>query len=123
MDRLVIISVSTAIYLVIWGISVASSGASARVHAVDAAGLFAAFWIPAQFVTRPEVLRLQWRLVLACILGGTFLWDVLSALVIAKRELFMGAIVVYPGAIAVLTTALLCHSMLTLALRNGLTNR
>ena len=93
MARLVATVVSTTIYLMIFGVVVAFSGAPPRVHAVNALGLLLAFWIPAQFVTRPEMLRSHLRVVLPFILVGTLQWDVLSAVVISKRDFFWGAIV------------------------------
>ena len=112
---------ATAIYVAIMGIAVASSGAPPGVHAVDAIGLCAAFWIPAQFVTRPVDVRSQWRVVLGCIVGGTLIWDVLSAYVIVKRELFWAAFIVYPMALVVFTALLLFHGTIAVAVHNGLT--
>ncbi len=43
---------ATVIWAVIFGANVALSGAPFRVHAVDAAALLVAFWIPALFLDR-----------------------------------------------------------------------
>lgn len=122
MNRLAALGVSSVFYLVVLGASWTLWGAPVRVHVVDATALLIAFWIPAQFITDPQAFLRRWPLVLCCSLAGTFLWDILATLVMVKRELFMGAILLYPGAIAAFGTLLLVSSAVTSALRRGLTN-
>jgi hypothetical protein len=55
----------------------------------------------------------KWQCALCCILGGTLVWDILTTLVIGKREFFMGAIVLYPGAVLVFGSLLLVSAALT----------
>ena len=70
------------------------SGAPLRVHAVDVIAFFGAFVVPSVLAFN---LSLK-KKVLAWIIGGAiglFLWDVGSAYVIVKRELFMGWPILY----------------------------
>ncbi len=66
-----------------------------RVHAVDISAFFIAFVVPGVLGFN---LSLKKQLVTWLVGGiiGLFLWDVGSAYVIVKRELFMGWPILYP---------------------------
>ena len=123
MQRLIRVLVPTVIAAVVVAAGWRLSGAPARVHMVEAVGVILAFWLPAQFISRPDALLRKWPLALCCILGGTLVWDILTTLVIAKREFLMGAILLYPGAVVVFGSLLLVSAALTAALDQGLTRR
>ena len=84
------------IFLILSGLSLLFwSGAPVRVHAVDITAFFIAFVIPGllAFNLSPKKQLAIW------FVGGVvglFLWDVGSAYVIVKRELFMGWPILYP---------------------------
>jgi hypothetical protein len=75
--------------LLIW------NGPPLRVHAVDITAFFFAFVVPGLLAlyTGPKKEVIVWLLGGAV---GIFLWDAGSALVMLKRELFMGWYVLYP---------------------------
>ena len=123
MERLIRVMVPTLIAAAVVVAGGTLSGAPAPVHIVEAVGVVLSFWLPAQFISRPETLLRKWPLALCCIIGGTLVWDILTTLVIAKREFLMGAIVLYPGAVVVFGILLLVSAGLTAALNQGLTRR
>lgn len=100
MQRLICFAIPTMTAVGIITLGWTSSGAPARVHVIDAIGVTLAFLLPALFADRPATLRRRWPLMLLCIVGGTLVWDFLSAQV-RKREFFMGGMVLYPGAVLV----------------------
>ena len=84
-----------AVFVFLSMISLLISGAPVRVHLVDIAAFFLAFVVTGllafHFGRKNQVL--VW------LIGGgigLFLWDVGSAFVIVKRELFMGWFFLYP---------------------------
>jgi hypothetical protein len=81
-----------------------------------AVGVILAFWLPALFVNRPDMLRRRCVLAICCILGGTLVWDILSAQVIVKRDFFTGGVLLYPGAVVVSGTLLFLCAALTHAI-------
>src|SRR5207249_5916658 len=89
--------VATGIYTVVVATTIAVSGAPATVHAVDALGFLIAFWIPAQFVGSVPDLKRRMMPSAILILLGCLTWDVLSAIVISKREFLRAAPFVYGG--------------------------
>lgn len=78
--------------LLIW------NGPPLRVHAVDIAAFFLAFVVPGLLGSYVGCNSFK-KVVMVWLLGGLiglFLWDAGSALVIVKRELFMGWYILYP---------------------------
>lgn len=87
---------SFSIFTVLSAFSVALSGAPARVHAVNIGCFFVAFVAGTILAERragnlPD--HVIWLLLGAV---GLLLWDILSAFVVVKAEVFMGWYVLYP---------------------------
>jgi hypothetical protein len=83
------------IFFILSVISIIISGAPIRVHIVDVSALFIAFAAPALIALNREI-KTQLCIWLLGAFVGVFIWDVLSAYVIAKREIFRGWYIVYP---------------------------
>ena len=83
------------IFLILSAISIAISGAPIRVHAVDIAALFVAFAAPGLTALNKETKTQLYIWLLGAVIG-LFVWDVLSACVIVKREIFIGWYIIYP---------------------------
>ena len=109
--------VASAIWATLIGATVAASGAPFRVQLVDAVGLFIAFWLPAQWVAAPHDVERRLLLCAGFILFGCFVWDVLSTVVVAKRELFMGAPLVYGGGFVLFAGLLGIHGAIVSSIR------
>jgi hypothetical protein len=105
------IFVPTVIYCFLLIIFFVTSGAALRVHIVDALSLFVAFWIPAGFVRSLSDIRVKLKIILPIILLGILVWDLLSSVVITKREFFREAHVVYPLGILTMMTLLVIHAL------------
>ncbi len=72
------------------------SDAPLRVHLADALGVALAFWIPAMMVRSWNDLKERVLFFAAFVVGGTLIWDVVTAVVIVKRDFLMGGVIVYP---------------------------
>ncbi len=83
------------IFIIFSAISIAISGAPIRVHVVDISALFIAFVAPG-FIARNKEIKTQFYIWLLGAVIGLFAWDILSAYIIAKREIFMGWFIIYP---------------------------
>jgi hypothetical protein len=70
-------------------------GAPLRVHVIDITAFFVAFVIPSVLAFDLS-LKKQLAIWLVGGTAGLFLWDIGSAYVIVKRELFMGWPILYP---------------------------
>jgi hypothetical protein len=79
------------------------SDALFKVHAIDVSALLFAFCVPGLVaINKGKIAQLQTWLFGALI--GLLYWDAASAVVIAKREMFMGWYIVYPiGAVAIVS--------------------
>jgi hypothetical protein len=72
------------------------SGAPIRVNLVDIASFFIAFVVPGMLAFHLNRMN---QVIMVWLVGGgigLFMWDVVSTLVIVKRELFMGWYILYP---------------------------
>ena len=95
------------IFILLSLISLVISGAPLRVHAVDISALFIAFVLPGLFTNKKENKKQIYIWLFGGVVGLLY-WDALSALVIGKREIFMGWYIVYPvGILAILLLQLL----------------
>lgn len=82
--------------------SIVISGAPLRVHAVNISALLIAFVIPS-LISKYKANKKQIYIWLFGGIIGLLYWDVLSAFVIVKREIFVGWYIVYPaGIVAIL---------------------
>jgi len=81
--------------------SILISGAPFKVHVVDISALFIAFVIPGLIASTKKAKRPIYIWLVGSIIGLLF-WDVFSAYVIVKREIFMGWYFVYPIGVTML---------------------
>jgi hypothetical protein len=92
------LAVPSFLFAILAGVSLAVSGAPARVHLLDLVALAAAFWAPAVTAGNIDGLRRRWPICLLLILSGCTLGDATKSLVIAKAgmlDILTGAPWVY----------------------------
>lgn len=75
------------------------TGAPLKVHVVDISALFISLVIPALIANFQSVKNQFYIWLFGAVIGLLF-WDVLSAYVIVKREIFMGWYLIYPAGVA-----------------------
>lgn len=90
------VAASFTFFAVLSVISVALGGAPARVHAVNISCFFVAFVGGAVLAERRVGNLPSYTIWLVLGVIGLLLWDLLSAFVVAKAEVFMGWYVLYP---------------------------
>jgi hypothetical protein len=99
---------SFTIFAVLSALSVALSGAPAKVHVVNIGCFFVAFVVGTVMAERRAgnlIGYIIWVLLGAV---GLLLWDILSSFVVVKAEIFMGWYVLYPlGLVGLLALQLL----------------
>lgn len=94
-------SITMVVFLLLSLISVVMSGAPLKVHAVDVSALFIAFVISGLIANNKETKKQYFVWLFGGVFGLLF-WDVLSAYVIVKREIFMGWYIIYPVGLSAL---------------------
>jgi hypothetical protein len=87
---------SFTIFAVLSALSVALSGAPAKVHAVNIGCFFVAFVAGTVLAERHTGNMRGYVIWLLSGAVGLLLWDILSSFVVVKAEVFMGWYVLYP---------------------------
>ncbi|WP_157960438.1 hypothetical protein [Marinimicrobium alkaliphilum] len=94
------VAASFTLFVVLSVLSVALSGAPARVHAVNIGCFFVAFVVGTVLAER-RAGNLPGYVIWLLVGGvGLLLWDILSAFAVVKAEVFMGWYVLYPLGLA-----------------------
>ena len=101
---------AVVIWALVFGASLAVSGAPTSVHIVDGVALFIAFWLPALWVRTPRDLLGRWMIWIPLVFVGLVFWDLASAEVIVKKDVFDGAHVLYPLGVVGMSVLLLVHA-------------
>jgi peptidoglycan/LPS O-acetylase OafA/YrhL len=111
--------VALCLFLAVQAVFWFGSGAPFRVRAADAIPLILGFLGPALLTAESSALgRHLWRY-FGAILVALFVFDLVSAMVISKREVSMGWYIIYPLGGTVLLVLLFLHSSITKALRQA----
>ena len=100
-------SITVIVFLLLSLAYVLTSGAPLRVHSVDIVAFAISFVVPGIVAQKQQTVNplVIW---FAGGIFGIFFWDIGSAYVIVKRELFMGWSIVYPtGVVGLLLLQLL----------------
>lgn len=90
------IVLSITFFLVLSLVSIALSGAPMKVHIVDIGCLFIALVFATIIAERFKSLRSKVFIWISIGVIGLFVFDILSSLMIFKREVFMGWDLIYP---------------------------
>jgi len=92
---------TVVVFIVLSLVFIVVSDAPFKVHAVDISALFIAFVIPSLVINAVKE-KQQLYILLFCAVAGLLFWDILTAYIIVKRDVFMGWYVFYPVGFLVL---------------------